>query len=79
MIVGRQNTAWKMFDYIPTDWTDPSGATGLPTREASRTLEVMWTVDLVWHISVLTSSVLLTVRTGRLRRQASWHRPGQVS
>ena len=39
-IVGRQNTAWKMFDYIPTDWTDPSGATGLPTREASRTLEV---------------------------------------
>lgn len=29
-----------MFDYIPTDWTDPSGATGLPTREASRTLEV---------------------------------------
>ncbi|THH03301.1 hypothetical protein EW145_g6364 [Phellinidium pouzarii] len=38
--VGRQNTAWKMFDYIPTNWTDPSGATGLPTREASRTLEV---------------------------------------
>lgn len=38
--VGRQNTAWKMFDYIPTDWVDPSGATGLMTREASRTLEV---------------------------------------
>ncbi|GJE97619.1 glycoside hydrolase family 92 protein [Phanerochaete sordida] len=38
-MVGRQNTAWKMFDYIPTDWVDPSGATGLPTREASRTLE----------------------------------------
>ncbi|KAI5119228.1 hypothetical protein M0805_002154 [Coniferiporia weirii] len=38
-MVGRQNTAWKMFDYIPTDWTDPSGSTGLPTREASRTLE----------------------------------------
>ncbi|TFK50461.1 hypothetical protein OE88DRAFT_1701200 [Heliocybe sulcata] len=37
--VGRQNTAWKIFDYIPTNWTDPSGATGLPTREASRTLE----------------------------------------
>ncbi|KAF7798516.1 hypothetical protein EIP86_009737 [Pleurotus ostreatoroseus] len=36
---GRQNTAWKMFGYIPTDWTDPSGATGLPTREASRTEE----------------------------------------
>ena len=28
-----------MFGYIPTDWTDPSGATGLPTREASRTEE----------------------------------------
>ena len=39
-LVGRQNTAWKMFDYIPTDWVDPSGATGLMTREASRTLEV---------------------------------------
>ncbi|EKM58949.1 glycoside hydrolase family 92 protein [Phanerochaete carnosa HHB-10118-sp] len=38
-MVGRQNTAWKMFDYIPTNWTDPSGATGLMTREASRTLE----------------------------------------
>ncbi|EPQ51223.1 hypothetical protein GLOTRDRAFT_49038 [Gloeophyllum trabeum ATCC 11539] len=37
--VGRQNTAWKTFGYIPTNWTDPSGATGLPTREASRTLE----------------------------------------
>ncbi|KAH8109465.1 glycosyl hydrolase family 92-domain-containing protein [Phellopilus nigrolimitatus] len=38
-MVGRQNTAWKTFDYIPTNWTDPSGAIGLPTREASRTLE----------------------------------------
>lgn len=37
--VGRQNTAWKMFNYIPTNWVDPSGATGLATREASRTLE----------------------------------------
>jgi hypothetical protein len=39
-VVGRQNTAWTLFDYIPTNWTDPSGAVGLPTREASRTLEV---------------------------------------
>lgn len=39
-VVGRQNTAWKEFGYIPTNWTDPSGATGLPTREASRTEEV---------------------------------------
>ncbi|KAI0339451.1 hypothetical protein BDW22DRAFT_1336332 [Trametopsis cervina] len=38
-MVGRQNTAWKMFGYIPTDWTDPSGSTGLPTREASRAVE----------------------------------------
>jgi hypothetical protein len=38
--VGRQNTAWKTFGYIPTDWVDPSGATGLPTREASRAWEV---------------------------------------
>lgn len=38
-LVGRQNTAWKQFGYIPTDWTDPSGSTGLPTREASRALE----------------------------------------
>ncbi|KII85438.1 glycoside hydrolase family 92 protein [Plicaturopsis crispa FD-325 SS-3] len=37
--VGRQNTAWKQFGFIPTNWTDPSGSTGLPTREASRTLE----------------------------------------
>ncbi|KAJ7705451.1 glycosyl hydrolase family 92-domain-containing protein [Mycena rosella] len=37
--VGRQNTAWKTFGYIPTDWVDPSGATGLPTREASRAFE----------------------------------------
>ncbi|KAF8994041.1 glycosyl hydrolase family 92-domain-containing protein [Cyathus striatus] len=37
--VGRQNTAWKTFGYIPTDWTDPSGSTGLPTREASRAYE----------------------------------------
>lgn len=37
--VGRQNTAWKTFGYIPTDWVDPSGSTGLPTREASRALE----------------------------------------
>ncbi|KAJ7182732.1 glycosyl hydrolase family 92-domain-containing protein [Mycena crocata] len=37
--VGRQNTAWKQFGYIPTDWVDPSGATGLPTREASRAWE----------------------------------------
>jgi hypothetical protein len=40
LIVGRQNTAWKTFGYIPTDWVDPSGSTGLPTREASRALEV---------------------------------------
>ncbi|KAG5341467.1 hypothetical protein C0989_010224 [Termitomyces sp. Mn162] len=33
------NTAWKMFGYIPTDWVDPSGAVGLPTREASRATE----------------------------------------
>ncbi|KAF8193001.1 glycosyl hydrolase family 92-domain-containing protein [Pholiota molesta] len=38
-MVGRQNTAWKTFGYIPTDWVDPSGSTGLPTREASRALE----------------------------------------
>ncbi|KAK7050486.1 glycoside hydrolase family 92 protein [Favolaschia claudopus] len=37
--VGRQNTAWKEFGYIPTDWVDPSGSTGLPTREASRAWE----------------------------------------
>ncbi len=39
-IVGRQNTAWKMFGYIPTNWVDPSGSTGLETREASRAFEV---------------------------------------
>ncbi|KAI0690299.1 glycosyl hydrolase family 92-domain-containing protein [Cytidiella melzeri] len=38
-MVGRQNTAWKMFGYIPTDWTDPTGSVGLPTREASRAIE----------------------------------------
>ncbi|KAF9479830.1 hypothetical protein BDN70DRAFT_806378 [Pholiota conissans] len=38
-MVGRQNTAWKTFGFIPTDWVDPSGSTGLPTREASRALE----------------------------------------
>ncbi|KAJ6504131.1 glycosyl hydrolase family 92-domain-containing protein [Mycena vitilis] len=37
--IGRQNTAWKEFGYIPTDWVDPSGSTGLPTREASRAWE----------------------------------------
>ncbi|KAJ7601123.1 glycosyl hydrolase family 92-domain-containing protein [Mycena floridula] len=37
--VGRQNTAWKTFGFIPTDWTDPSGSVGLPTREASRAFE----------------------------------------
>ncbi|KAF8154600.1 glycosyl hydrolase family 92-domain-containing protein [Crassisporium funariophilum] len=37
--VGRQNTAWKTFGYIPTNWADPSGSTGLPTREASRAFE----------------------------------------
>ncbi|KAJ7176679.1 glycosyl hydrolase family 92-domain-containing protein [Mycena filopes] len=37
--IGRQNTAWKTFGYIPTDWVDPSGSTGLPTREASRAWE----------------------------------------
>ncbi|EJD44905.1 hypothetical protein AURDEDRAFT_88026 [Auricularia subglabra TFB-10046 SS5] len=37
--VGRQNTAWKQFGYIPTDWKDPTGSTGLATREASRALE----------------------------------------
>ncbi|KAF5366597.1 hypothetical protein D9758_008976 [Tetrapyrgos nigripes] len=37
--VGRQNTAWKTFGYIPTDWDDPSGSTGLATREASRAYE----------------------------------------
>ncbi|KAJ7054106.1 glycosyl hydrolase family 92-domain-containing protein [Mycena amicta] len=39
LTVGRQNTAWITFGYIPTNWTDPSGATGLPTREASRAFE----------------------------------------
>ncbi|KIK62755.1 glycoside hydrolase family 92 protein [Collybiopsis luxurians FD-317 M1] len=39
LTVGRQNTAWIMFDYIPTDWVDPSGDVGLPTREASRCYE----------------------------------------
>jgi hypothetical protein len=38
--VGHQNTAWETFGYIPTDWVDPSGSTGLPTREASRAWEV---------------------------------------
>ncbi|KAF8956574.1 glycosyl hydrolase family 92-domain-containing protein [Flammula alnicola] len=38
-MVGRQNTAWKTFGYIPTDWVDPSGSVGLPTREASRAFE----------------------------------------
>ncbi|KAK7040737.1 hypothetical protein VNI00_009643 [Paramarasmius palmivorus] len=37
--VGRQNTAWKTFGYIPTNWVDPSGSTGLATREASRAYE----------------------------------------
>ncbi|KAJ8082572.1 hypothetical protein PM082_008427 [Marasmius tenuissimus] len=37
--VGRQNTAWKMFGYLPTDWVDPTGSTGLATREASRAYE----------------------------------------
>ncbi|KAL4260361.1 Peptide-N(4)-(N-acetyl-beta-glucosaminyl)asparagine amidase [Pleurotus pulmonarius] len=37
--VGRQNTAWKTFGFIPTAWVDPSGSTGLPTREASRAYE----------------------------------------
>ncbi|KAJ8487577.1 hypothetical protein ONZ45_g14281 [Pleurotus djamor] len=37
--VGRQNTAWKTFGFIPTNWVDPSGSTGLPTREASRAYE----------------------------------------
>lgn len=37
--VGRQNTAWKLFGYIPTDYDDPL-STGLETREASRSLEV---------------------------------------
>ncbi|KAG9221214.1 hypothetical protein CCMSSC00406_0007388 [Pleurotus cornucopiae] len=37
--VGRQNTAWKAFGFIPTAWVDPSGSTGLPTREASRAYE----------------------------------------
>ncbi|KAJ7220563.1 glycosyl hydrolase family 92-domain-containing protein [Mycena pura] len=39
LTVGRQNTAWITFGYIPTDWVDPSGAVGLPTREASRNAE----------------------------------------
>ncbi|KAF7324703.1 Glycoside hydrolase family 92 protein [Mycena kentingensis (nom. inval.)] len=39
LTVGRQNTAWKTFGYIPTNWVDPSGSTGLPTREASRAFE----------------------------------------
>ncbi|KAJ4478407.1 glycosyl hydrolase family 92-domain-containing protein [Lentinula aciculospora] len=39
LTVGRQNTAWRTFDYIPTDWVDPSGSVGLPTREASRACE----------------------------------------
>ncbi|THU85126.1 hypothetical protein K435DRAFT_764443 [Dendrothele bispora CBS 962.96] len=39
LTVGRQNTAWKTFGYIPTDWVDPSGSTGLATREASRAYE----------------------------------------
>ncbi|KAF8880515.1 glycosyl hydrolase family 92-domain-containing protein [Infundibulicybe gibba] len=37
--VGRENTGWKTFGYIPTDWVDPSGSTGLATREASRAFE----------------------------------------
>ncbi|CAK5262259.1 unnamed protein product [Mycena citricolor] len=37
--IGRQNTAWIQFGYIPTDWVDPTGSVGLPTREASRALE----------------------------------------
>ncbi|KAJ3572733.1 hypothetical protein NP233_g2897 [Leucocoprinus birnbaumii] len=37
--VGRENTGWKTFGYIPTAWVDPSGATGLATREASRAFE----------------------------------------
>ncbi|GJJ06552.1 hypothetical protein Clacol_000744 [Clathrus columnatus] len=36
--IGRQNTAWKLFGYIPTDYDDPL-STGLETREASRSLE----------------------------------------
>ncbi|KAJ6611177.1 glycosyl hydrolase family 92-domain-containing protein [Mycena sp. CBHHK59/15] len=43
--IGRQNTAWKQFGYIPTDWVDPSGATGLPTREASRAYEAALALD----------------------------------
>ncbi|KAF8652899.1 hypothetical protein AX16_004087 [Volvariella volvacea WC 439] len=37
--VGRQNTAWRAFGYLPTSWTDPSGSRGLPTREAFRAVE----------------------------------------
>ncbi|KAJ7833755.1 hypothetical protein B0H14DRAFT_3462450 [Mycena olivaceomarginata] len=40
--VGHQNTAWETFGYIPTD---PSGSTGLPTREASRAWEELTAVQ----------------------------------
>ena len=50
--VGRQNTAWKSFGYIPTDWKDPSGSTGLPTREASRAAEVQYSSRSASHLSI---------------------------
>jgi putative alpha-1,2-mannosidase len=52
LIVGRQNTAWKTFGYIPTDWVDPSGSTGLPTREASRALEYAVNDFAVHHAAI---------------------------
>lgn len=52
-----------MFDYIPTDWTDPSGATGLPTREASRTLEV-WPIITHLEVTTLTYDTLIKYALG---------------
>ncbi|KAJ7835904.1 hypothetical protein B0H14DRAFT_3460987 [Mycena olivaceomarginata] len=43
--VGHQNTMWEMFGYIPTDWVDPPGPTGLPTWEASRAWEELTAVQ----------------------------------
>jgi hypothetical protein len=71
--VGRQNTAWKTFGYIPTDWVDPSGATGLPTREASRA----WEVRFCNYPPCPFTGRPRAVRPGRLCGPAGGRRAGQ--
>ena len=64
-----------MFDYIPTDWTDPSGAVGLPTREASRTLEVKCSVFTFFFYLLID----WVVCSGRFRCPPSWDCTWKVS